>query len=98
MKKFSKITESKDLSYKSFFGKEVSHMDSLKNRVINSIIEIIREEKKVSEKSFSDYDAIIKKVKESFSDDMFNESVKLYNQNKRISYIAEMLYDNWFKN
>ena len=97
MRKFSKIVENKDLSY-SFLGKNISHIDSLISNVIDSIIEIIREEKGVSEKSFKQYDEIINFVKEKFNEEMKNESIELYNNGKRIDYIAEMLYDKYFNN
>lgn len=97
MRKFSKIVENKDLSY-SFLGKNVSHIDSLTSNIRNSIIEIIREEKGVSEKSFKQYDEIINFVKEKFNEEMKNESIELYNNGKRIDYIAEMLYDKYFNN
>lgn len=97
MIKFSKILENKDLSY-SFFREEISHIDSLISNVRNSIIEIIREERGVSEKSFKQYDEIINFVKEKFNEEMKNESIELYNKGKRIDYIAEMLYDKYFNN
>jgi phosphopantothenoylcysteine synthetase/decarboxylase len=96
MRKFSKILENKDLSYKDFFGKEVSHIESLKDSVISHIIEIIRSENNVSEKSFSEYDKIIKSVKDNFNNDMLEKSKILYNQGKRIEYISEILYDENF--
>jgi hypothetical protein len=97
MKKFSNILENKDLSYKDFFGKKVSHMESLKDSVINHIIEIIRYENNISEKSFSEYDKIIKTVKDNFNNDMLEKSKSLYNQGERIEYISEILYDENFK-
>ena len=96
MRKFSKILENKDLSYKDFFGKEVSHIESLKDSVISHIIEIIRSENNVSEKSFSEYHKIIKSVKDNFNNDMLEKSKILYNQGKRIEYISEILYDENF--
>lgn len=100
MKKFSQINENnvRDLSYTSFFGKKINHLDSLKERVINSIIEIIREERGISEKSFKEYDEIINFVKDIFNNDMLERSSLLYKQGKRISYISEILYDESFKN
>lgn len=100
MKKFSQINENnvRDLSYTSFFGKKINHLDSLKERVINSIIEIIREERGISEKSFKEYDEIINFVKDIFDNDMLERSSLLYKQGKRISYISEILYDESFKN
>ena len=96
MRKFSKILENKELSYKDFFGKEVSHIESLKMSVISHIIEIIRSENNVSEKSFSEYEKIIKSVKDNFNNDMLEKSKILYNQGKRIEYISEILYDENF--
>lgn len=64
---------------------------------INNIIEIIRYENKISEKSFSEYDKIIKSVKDNFNNDMLEKSKSLYNQGKRIEYISEILYDENFK-
>lgn len=100
MKKFSQINENnvRDLSYTSFFGKKINHLDSLKERVINSIVEIIREERGISEKSFKEYDEIINFVKDIFDNDMLERSSLLYKQGKRISYISEILYDESFKN
>lgn len=101
MKKFSQINENnnvRDLSYKSFFGKKVNHLDALKERVISSLVEIIREEKKVSEKSFKEYDEIINFVEDRFNNDMLERSSVLFNKGKRISYISEILYDELFKN
>lgn len=37
-------------------------------------------------------------VKEKFNEEMKNESIELYNNGKRIDYIAEMLYDKYFNN
>lgn len=101
MKKFSQINENnniRDLSYTSFFGKKINHLDSLKERVIDSIIEIIREERGVSEKSFKEYDDIINLVKNRFDNDMLERSSVLYKKGKRISYISEILYDESFNN
>ena len=97
MKKFSKILENKDLSYTSFFGKKISHNDTLKDSICNNIIEIIREENNISEKSFKEYDKIVNDVKSKFNEIMLNESKKLYNKGKRIKYISEILYDKYFK-
>ena len=101
MKKFSQINENnniRDLSYTSFFGKKINHLDSLKERVIDSIIEIIREERGVSEKSFKECDEIINFVKDRFDNDMLERSSVLYKKGKRISYISEILYDESFNN
>jgi hypothetical protein len=61
-----------DMSYKSFFGKEVSHQESLKESLISELVNIVTEEQGISEKAFSAYDEAIAKVK-AFVDS--NESV-----------------------
>ena len=89
----------KDLSYKDYFTKElVPHEVALKNNIKFAVIEIIREENKVSEKSFNLYDQIINFVNENFNDDCFYLVNELYNKNKRVNFIAEYLYDTEFKN
>ena len=88
----------KDLSYTTFFNKEkVSHAKALRERIISSIIQIITEEKGISEKSFTIYDEVMADVNNRFNDDMFNISNDMYNDDKRIKYISEYLYDKFFK-
>jgi hypothetical protein len=87
-----------DLSYKEFFSnKKVSHEDALKERIRGLLANIIADEKNISEKSFKLYDEVINHVKSDFSDKMFAEANMMYNQNKRLKYIAELLYDKYFK-
>lgn len=83
----------KDLSYKSFFGEEVSHMESLKNQIKSNIINIIMYENNISEKDFKKIDNIIVDINE----DILKEADLLYKENKRINYISEILYDKYFK-
>ena len=88
----------KNLSYTTFFGnKKVTHEEALKERIIGFIIDIIADENKVSEKSFKQYDEIIKEVNNNFNEEMFNISEKFYNEGKRLRYISEYLYDKYFK-
>lgn len=96
MKKFS-LLEGKDLSYNDFFGKNISHIESLGSRIKSDIIEIIMDENSISEKSFNEYNKIIKLVEEKFNEDILSKAVELYNSGKRIKYIAEILYDEYFK-
>lgn len=37
-------------------------------------------------------------IKFSKNEEMKNKSIELYNNGKRIDYIAEMLYDKYFNN
>lgn len=88
----------KDLSYKKFFGNEiVSHEDALKEKVKSYLIDIITEENNISEKSFKTYDEVIKKVNNNFTKEMFNITNNMYNEGKRLGYISEFLYDNYYK-
>lgn len=82
----------KDLSYTDFFGKQVSHKKALINQVQSCIVDILADEKSISEKDFKRYDQIIKSAKEYID---YNKIEKLYNSGKRINYIAELLYDEY---
>jgi orotate phosphoribosyltransferase-like protein len=98
---YSLITEqNKSLEYKEFFsGKIVNHDDALKERIRSAISDVIVDELKISEKSFSKLDkvfAVVRNICEKT--DIYNESDKLYNDKKRIKYIAEMMYDKHFSN
>ena len=86
----------KSLAYKSFFGDSVSHEEELKKRISDSITDIIMEQEKVSEKSFSKVDDIIKRVNDFFTPEILAKSEKLYQSGKRINYISEILYDEYF--
>lgn len=98
MKKFSKILENKDLSYTSFFGKSISHKEALFSRVKSNITDIVNQERGISEKDFKRYDKSSNLVNEKISDEILEEIVSLYEQNKRINYISEILFDKYFKN
>ena len=91
------INESTDLSYKSFFGKEISHKKALEERIKSSIVDIMMNEKGVSEKSFKQVDDIISDVNNIINDDLLNECELLFNDNKRINFIAEIIYDKYIK-
>lgn len=87
----------KDLSYKNMFTGKVSHEDALKERIKSSIVNIVMEENSVSEKSFKKVDEIVKDVNEFYDEQMFSISNEMYNQDKRINYIGEFLYDKYYK-
>ncbi len=98
MKKFSKIMESKDLSYKTFFGKLIDHNTALKKSIRASLLYILMDERKISEKDFVSIDELCKEVDNKLDDEkIFKEISDLYKTNKRINYIAEILYDEKFK-
>jgi hypothetical protein len=90
----------KDLSYTQVFPtkKVVTHEESLIKKVRSGLIEILREEGGVSEKSFDEYDKIIKIVDRKFNEIMKKFSINEYKNDKRIGLICELLYDQHFKN
>lgn len=98
MKKFTeKINEAKDLSYETFFGVKVSHIESLHKKIRDQITHILMNEQEISEKDFTNVDRIVSNVKDIFNPDIYKEVEMLYNNNKRLNYIAEIIYDKYFK-
>lgn len=89
----------KDLSYNQIFPtkKKISHEESLISKVKSGLIEILREEGGISEKSFSEYQKVIDEVNNRFDDSMTNYSINEYRNGKRIGYICELIYDQYFK-
>ncbi len=94
----SKMT--KDLSYTQIFPikKVIPHEEALREKIKSGIIHIMMDENKVSEKAFSRVHEIIDLVGSKFTNDMLDFSLKEYQLGKRPEYIAEILYDNHFKN
>lgn len=82
----------RDLSYVSFFGKKVNHNDALKDKVSSSLCHIIADHTNTSEKEFKGYDIIMKKA-DKLAEENFEKISKLYNDGKRIAYIAELIFD-----
>jgi len=83
-----------DLSYTDFWGKQVSHEDALKSSIESKITEILREEGRISEKDFSNYDKVIEEAKEIVDrPEVFEKIQKLHSEGKRASYISEIIYD-----
>ena len=98
MKKFTeKINEAKDLSYETFFGEKVPHIESLHKKIRNQITDILMNEQEISEKDFTNVDRIKSIVKDKFNSDIYKEVEILYNSNKRLNYIAEYIYDKYIK-
>jgi hypothetical protein len=89
----------KDLSYTQILPtkKKISHEESLVNKVKSGLMEILREESGISEKSFSEYQRVIDEVNNRFDDSMTNYSINEYRNGKRIGYICELIYDQYFK-
>lgn len=83
----------KDLSYTTFFGKKVEHKTALKERIESNIVDIMMQENQISEKDFKRLDEIIVIAKNVIDDALYNEISELYNQGKRLQYIAEKIWD-----
>jgi len=90
----------KDLSYTQIFPikKQISHEDALREKIKSKIVQIIMDENKISEKAFSRVHEIIDLTRSKFTDDMMQFSIREYQSGKRPEYIAEILYDDHFKN
>lgn len=93
IKKYNELNE----NFYSYFGmKEPTFEDNIRSYVV----EIVREVKHVSEKSFQQYDEIIKQVKDLFKSN--TEIKKTINEFKekgyRKQFIAEHIYENYIKN
>lgn len=91
IKKFNELNESID----SIFNYKPSY---LKN-VISNIIEIVREENRVSEKDFKRYDDIIESTKLSVhnNQDILKNIEEHEKLGYRKKYSAEIIYDKFFK-
>lgn len=91
--------QNKSLEYEDFFGEIISHDDALKERIRSELSSIIMDELKISEKSFSQIDEVFKTVKDMCEEtSIYSETNDLYNNKKRLKYIAEMMYDKYFVN
>jgi len=85
----------KNLAYETIFGRKYTHEESLKAMISGSLSDIIREENNISEKDFAKYDQIIKQTDEIITDDVFEFINDMYNNGKRVKYIAEHIYDTY---
>ena len=94
---FEKINET--MEYTSFFGKKVSHESALQKRIRDLISNIIMDELKISEKSFKQYDQVIEIVKDvcGKNEKIYEESEEYYTDGKRLNFLAEKVYDEYFK-
>lgn len=97
MRKFSLLEKKdNDLSYTNFFGKYINHNEAFLKLLSSCLVDIICEEKEISEKSYKLYDEVIKEVSDKLPAYEKQANV-LYKENKRIRYIAEILYHLYFK-
>jgi len=99
IKKFSDILN-EDMSYSTIFGKNVSHYDSLKERIRNILVHIYTDEKRISEKSFVKYDEAIKIMEEYINSNpsIMERAQEFYEKGKRLEYLSEILYDEFKTN
>jgi hypothetical protein len=89
-----------DLGYTDFFQKKISHKQALETSIRDLITMIITTEKGISEKSFQKYDQIIEKVKNICENNLeiYDIAQEFYENNKRLEFAAESIYDKFFKN
>lgn len=99
MKKFNEYHNiNENLGYTNFFGKKVSHEKELQNRIRSLIINILTEERKISEKAFSKYDEVIDEVKNLCNEnsEIYIKAQEYYDKGKRLNLLAEEVYDNYY--
>jgi hypothetical protein len=87
-----------NMRYKDFFGKEISHNEALQKFFRDTLVNIIVDERGISEKSFSMYDDVINEVKVLCDNNpyIYEMANKFYNQKRRINLLAEQIYDKYF--
>lgn len=98
LKKFDNFIN-EDMSYTDFFGKNVTHDEALQKRVRSLITNIITDELGISEKSFKQYDNVIEDVKTvcDKNTEIYEKANEYYSNGKRLQYVAEIIYDEFFK-
>lgn len=87
-----------NLSYTDFFGKEITHDVALKKRIQDFIIQIMIDEFSISEKDFTKYDEIIKKVRNVCDEnpEIYKKAEQFYWEGKRLQWCAEIIYFDYF--
>lgn len=87
----------KNLAYKTFFGKNVSHNDALLEKISSNISTIIAHEYNISEKSFKLYDIAINISKEILNEnkeDIIKKGNEYLKNNSRLELLSEQIYDD----
>lgn len=89
----------KDLSYTQIFPqrKFISHEESMKEKLKSKLSHIIMDEKSISEKAFKMVDRVLKLVEKNLTPEMVEIGLKEYASGKRIDYICEILYHDYFE-
>jgi hypothetical protein len=98
MKNFDEFIN-ENMGYTDFFGKKISHESALEKRTRDLITNIITEELGISEKSFTQLDKVMKIVKDICNNNpkIYEEANEFYNSGKRLNYLAEKGYEEYFK-
>lgn len=88
-----------NMGYTDFFGKKVSHEDSLKKRIRDLITHIVVSDRGISEKSFSEYDNVIKEVEDlcNSNPEIYEWVQDYYDSGSRLELLSEEVYDKFFK-
>jgi len=101
IKKYNKFIEilNENLSYTNFFGKEITHEHAIKKRIKSLITNIAIEENSISEKDFTKYDNVINLVNDicDQNEEIYLEANIFYNKNKRLQFLAEKVWEEYFK-
>jgi hypothetical protein len=84
----------KDLSYTDIFNKKHSHKEVLKKNVKDGLVDILMEERKVSEKAFKALDNLSDEVSKFITEDILDKAETHLQSGKRMQYFYELLYDN----
>ncbi|MBW2998756.1 hypothetical protein KY321_04410 [Candidatus Woesearchaeota archaeon] len=97
--KLVKESLNESMAYKDFFGKEISHEQALQKRIKDSISDVIMEERGISEKAFSDLDSVRNEVEKICSEkpEIYEKAEEYYQSGKRLAWLAEEIYYNYFK-
>ena len=99
MKKFSNIiTEKKSMAYTNFFGKKISHQESIQKEIRDKVYYILAQERSISEKDFTNSDILSKEILEFFNTrpDLYLKADEYYQSNKRLELLAEEIYQEHF--
>lgn len=89
----------KDLGYTDIFRKEHKHGDELRKDVEYGLVNILMDENKISEKSFSRIDELRVEVKSKITNEILENAENHFQSGKRMNLFYENLYDKlYFKN
>ena len=99
IKKFEEYNLNENMGYKTIFGNEVSHKEALEKSIRDDIIQIIMDERGISEKAFKSLDEVFDEVKQLCKDnyEIYEKAEEYYQKGKRLKLLAEECYDKYFK-